>query len=85
MVIAALLCDACSDVCETFELWDGTRRVGTSTEQKPALTAEQINAHAQESVVQSEIAIRDSEWLIAQSQRLLERIQRLTDEAARRC
>jgi CheY-like chemotaxis protein len=25
MVIAALLCDACSDVCETFELWDGTR------------------------------------------------------------
>jgi DNA-binding response OmpR family regulator len=85
MMIATLLCDACSDVCETFELWDGTRRVDMSIEQKPALTAEQINAHAQESAVQSEIAIRDSEWLIAQSQRLSERIQKLTDEAARRC
>jgi hypothetical protein len=84
MMIAALLCDACSDVCETFELWDGARRVDTSMEQTPALTAEQINARPRNRRA-NEIAIRDGEWLIAQSQRLLEQIERLTDKAARRC
>ncbi len=85
MMIATLLCDACSGACETVELWDGARRVDISSQQKQVLTAEQINARAQETVVQSEAAIRDSRWLIARSGRLLEQIRRLTDETDRRC
>jgi DNA-binding response OmpR family regulator len=85
MMIATLLCDACSDVCDAFELWDGTRRINVAGQGRPIIfTAEQINARAQESLVEGEIAIRDSAWLIARSQRLLEQIQRLTDKAARR-
>jgi DNA-binding response OmpR family regulator len=85
MMIATLLCDACSDVCDTFELWDGTRRINAAGQQKPiVLTAEQINARAQECALESEIAIRDSEWLVARSRRLLEQIKRLTDVPAQR-
>jgi DNA-binding response OmpR family regulator len=84
IMIATLLCDACSDVCNIFELWDGTRRINVAGQQVSAPTAEQINARSQEIVVQGEMAIRDSEWLIARSRRLLEQIKQLTDEATRR-
>jgi hypothetical protein len=71
LLIARNLRDACSDVCETFELWQGTRRVAWPPN-SAAISPEQINARTQEIVAEREIAIRDSAWQIARSKRLLD-------------
>jgi hypothetical protein len=73
MFIATLLCDACSDVCDTFELWDGARQVDDVTS-VPTLSIEDVRARAQETVLTREIIIRDSHWQIAKSRRLLEHV-----------
>jgi hypothetical protein len=71
LLIARNLRDACSDVCDTFELWQGTRRVAWPP--NPAATIpEQINTRTQEVVAEREMAIRDSAWQLARSKRLLD-------------
>ena len=79
MMVAEHLCDACSDICESFELWDGVRRVDTSFSRMPhpAVPLEQISLAAQNSIIKSEDAIRRSHWAIARSERLAERINLL--------
>jgi hypothetical protein len=79
MVIAELLCEACSDICATFELYRGAIRVDTSFSRmpQPTMSAAQIKAATQESLLRSEEAIRDSGWAVARSHRLLERIDTL--------
>lgn len=79
LVIASELCDACSDICVSFELWQGLRRVDKEERRRPALTAAQISRRTQETVVQREMTMRDSEWLVAKSKRLAERLRQLTD------
>jgi hypothetical protein len=74
LLIAQLLSDACADVCETFELWEGDRKIDT-TRAVPHATAEQVNARNQEIVIEQEMVMRDSNWHIATSRRLLERLQ----------
>jgi hypothetical protein len=69
--IAGALCEACLDVCETFELWSGVRQVSSGTR---AIAVPVAERH-QQVVLESEIAIRDSVFSIAQSRRLLDRIQ----------
>jgi hypothetical protein len=79
LVIAAELADACSDVCVSFELWDGTRRVGDEALRQPKPSGADLNRRTQETVIEREIMMRDSEWLVAKSKRLLDRIRQLTE------
>jgi hypothetical protein len=71
LLIASKLRDACSDVCDTFELWQGGRRVHWPPN-SAATSSKQISACTQEIVAEREIAIRDSAWPIARSKRLLD-------------
>lgn len=82
MVIAEHLSDACSDLCASFELWDGARRVDTSFSKlaRPSVSVEQIAFAAQASLVRREEAMRDSHWAVARSKRLIERMERLLAE-----
>jgi hypothetical protein len=75
LLIAELLCEACGDICDNFELWQGARLVEMP---QPSVSAAQITASMQESLIQREETIRDSQWMIARSKRLLERLQYLT-------
>lgn len=79
VIMAELLWEACSDVCETFEVWQGIRRVDEpcTARSRPSLGARQVTARMQEALIRREEAIRDSRWAIARSQRLLERMDRL--------
>jgi hypothetical protein len=79
MAIAEMLCDACSDMCETFEVWDGVRRVDPSFSKLPcpSVSAEQVGAMAQASLLRREEAMRDSHWAVARSKRLIERMEHL--------
>lgn len=77
-VLAELLGDACSDICDTFELWQGERLLDIPSGQ-PMLVSE-ITARMQASLVLREEAIRDSRWMIARSHRLLEKLARCKAE-----
>lgn len=81
LAMAELLYEACSDHCESFELWQGKRHVNSSLSASLALRQRksvfEITAHIQERLRQREEAIRDSRWRIAESRRLLERIHQL--------
>ena len=73
LLIAQLLSDACADVCETYELWEGDRKIDAART-VPHATAEQMNARNHEIVIEHEMVMRDSKWRIATSRRLLERL-----------
>jgi hypothetical protein len=70
--IARLLWDACADVCQSVELWQGHRRIPLprASDRQPSLA--ELNEAHQRVVVETEEHIRQSEWLIANSRRLLE-------------
>ena len=74
--IAQVLCDACSDSCNSFELWQEERKVDTAQRSQPVSLAELTQAH-QQLVPETEEVILKSEWAIAQSKRLIECIERL--------
>ena len=78
LLIACTLRDACSDVCDRFELWNGIRRVDWRLN-SAATSARPNNVSAEEIVVEREMAIRDSAWQIARSKRLLDQVQHLLD------
>jgi hypothetical protein len=78
-VLAALICEACSDACECYELWQGSRRVqgGRPTVAGPLMYASGITARMQESLIAREEAIQSSRWAVSRSRRLMERINAL--------
>src|SRR5215472_1613305 len=71
--IAQTLCDACSDSCNSFDLWQGERKVDPPQGFQPVSFAELTQAH-QQIVVETEETLVESDWTIAQSKRLIERI-----------
>jgi hypothetical protein len=74
---AVALCEACSDVCDSFELWQGVRLVGTTRGRDfPNADARLLSAKTQAAIVEREERLRDSKWAVARSRRLLERLQR---------
>lgn len=77
--IARALYDACSDICDSFELWQEERKVETAQGFEPVSLAELTQAH-QQIVLETEEAILNSEWSIARSRRLIERIERLKQD-----
>lgn len=69
---------ACSDMPVTMELWQGARRIpGVSGKTPSALreTWEELLAHRQEALLQTEEALSNSGTAIARSRRLQERIE----------
>lgn len=79
MAVAEHLWDACSDVSESFELWDGPRRVDSEFSRMPcpSVSAEQVMTASQGSLVEREETLRRSFWALARSERLLQRIREL--------
>lgn len=71
-VVAKLLCDACSDHCAAYDLWQGVRRVGGGSARMLDANSEQISLRVREIVLERVQALRDSNWAIASSKRLLE-------------
>jgi hypothetical protein len=76
--IARVLYDACADVCDCFELWQGTRQLRTrQPHHQHARLNDLIEAH-QRVTLETEEHICQSRWTIAQSRRLIEAVDRLT-------
>jgi hypothetical protein len=74
MLIASSLFDTCSDVCDSFELWQASRRVDGAAA-KPVSQSDALHA-LQDEMRQHEQRLRDSAWAIAKSLRLLALIKR---------
>ena len=82
--VSAILADACSDVCTSFELWQGERQVCGERQLKPTRlsTPHQLSERRQAQLVETEEAMRDSRFAIARSRRLLARLAELKPGAA---
>src|SRR2546423_11412684 len=75
VAMAEILCDACSDRCDSFGLWMGDRCIA---EQRPGpLTVDAIVENRQAAVIEHEEAVQRSQWSISNSERLLARIAEL--------
>ena len=80
---ANVLCDACSDCCDSFEVWSGVRRIVGRTPSAP-LSSGAGRERWQAAIIVYEQAIQRSQWAIANSQRLLKRTAELrASDAAR--
>jgi hypothetical protein len=79
--IARVLYYACSDICDSFDLWQGNRQLCAQQphHQKTSLD-DLIEAH-QNMVIEKEERISQSRWLIAQSRRLIETLDRAKSAA----
>jgi len=75
---ARALCDACSDMCETFELWQATRLIRTRPPPYRGVTLSDLSEAQQGIVIEREEAIRASHWALARSRRLIEALAKAT-------
>ena len=74
--IARVLYDACSDLCDRFELWQGKRQIyARQPHHQRANLADLIEDH-QRVTIEIEERVRQSRWMIARSQRLIETLDR---------
>jgi hypothetical protein len=70
--IARVLYDSCSDISDSFELWQAKRQIrARQPHHQKADLADLIEAH-QRVALETEERISESRWIIAQSQRLLQ-------------
>ena len=84
IAIARTLCDACSDVCTGFDLWQSVRQVEmSSSPRSPDLNFDGIAAQVQNIVLERELVLRHTQWIVADSRRLLEETQRLLSSTRR--
>src|SRR5439155_11507546 len=75
LAVAEVLCDACSDRCDSFGLWIGDHCIA---EERPRpLTVDAIIENRQAAVIEHEEAVQRSQWSISNSERLLARIAEL--------
>jgi len=71
--IAAVLCDACSDVSAYFEVWDGNAKVPAAG--LPVhLHAFELSDRAQQVVIDREIALQDTNRRLQESKALLKKL-----------
>ena len=73
---ADVLCDACSDRCDSFEVWSGARCIVGRTSRSPR-AVDVIMGRSQQSIVECEDALQRSDWIIASSKKLLDRLDEL--------
>ena len=80
--IARVLYDACSDVCEAFELWQGRREIRAAQQPHHATArlADLIEAH-QRVTIDREEAISQSKGMIARSRRLIATLDEIKSRA----
>ena len=76
VTIADILCDACSDRCDTFEVWSGDRCILGRKPRSPR-AAGVILGRSQDVLIECEEAIQRSGWVIASSEKLLKRLEEL--------
>ncbi len=72
IILAEVICDACSDICDFFELWQGGRHVTAGYAKLVQVDASMLNAEMQAAAALHEEQLRDSQWCVAESRRLLE-------------
>jgi len=78
VAMADILCEACSDKCDSFDLWRGVRCVVQQRAPRfPRLRADAIAPEGQSVLIECEEAIRKSQWTVASSDRLLIRLAEL--------
>lgn len=80
LVVADALCEACADICDRFELWQGVRRV----EKLPIRRDSEVLRDARQQVLKCARAISDRGGVLAQSGTLKAAIERLEREIAAR-
>ena len=76
--MARVLCDACSDVCSSFELWQGTRLVRVRPPPYRGISLSDLREAQQRIVIEREKTIRESHAVLARSQRLVETLDGIT-------
>jgi acetyl-CoA carboxylase carboxyltransferase component len=75
--IARVLYDTCSDICQSFELWQGKRQIrAQQPHHSRASLTDLIEAH-QRVTIDTEEVISQSDWMIARSRRLIETLDRI--------
>jgi len=72
--IAHALFDACSDSCQSFDLWRGERR-GYVPRTYLELSFAELSAACQQEVIETEETLTQGLWSVAKSRRLLERLK----------
>lgn len=72
--IGSAICEACSDLCDRFEVWDHDRQV---VRQAPLASRRLSDAAVEMRTVETEERLLASGWAVARSRRLLERYQTL--------
>ena len=73
--IASAICDACSDEHHAYELWKDDLPIAGGETLAAVLQVGGLSAKAQQTVVDHEIALRNSYWRVSQSRKLSERLQ----------
>ena len=73
--IAHVLLDACADDCQSFDLWQETRRIPIPRLVEPT-TFDELSAANQQRAIETVEQIVQSEWAIAWSRRLLDELER---------
>jgi hypothetical protein len=72
--MAQALFDACSDNCQSFDLWQVSKHISVPRLFRPLSFAE-LSAASQERVIQTKEQIAQSAWVVAKSRRLLEYLE----------
>lgn len=78
--IAHVLFDACSENCQSYDLWQQSRRVAVPRLFKPG-TFDELAAVHQERAIEVEEGIINSEWQMASRSRLLETRESISRDA----
>jgi len=77
ITMAESLCDACSDSCNSFELWQGRRFIAGPRTPRARSEIDGLIGLRQAAAVEHEEMMLSSRLAIASSQRLLERLNEL--------
>ena len=77
MIIAEVICGACADVCNGFELWHGGSCVGVGLCEHVEIDATMLDDETREEVARLEECLRHSSWPVAKSTRLLQALSAL--------
>jgi hypothetical protein len=73
--IASAICDACSDEHHRYELWKDDLPIESVQTLAAVLQVGGLSAKARQTVVDHEIALRNSYWRAGQSRKLSQRLQ----------
>jgi hypothetical protein len=79
--IAHILQQACSDVCDNFELWQGARQIPMPQARHHIASLDDLIEAHQNVVIEKEELISQSRWMISRSRHLIEELNRAKSAA----